>query len=167
VLALARDVQVGDVIDDSDLLVARISVDPALHPIPVASRGAVVGRPAAVPLLAGTLLTNAELGAPSTLPPGQAVIGIALKPGQFPPDLHAGARVLVVDTGAAGAAAGQAPAGEVDHAPATVVGVTQPAVGTGDPGTVVAFQLDAPRAPRLAAAGGAGRVVVVLVGSRP
>jgi hypothetical protein len=168
VLALARDVQVGDVIDDSDLLVARISVDPALHPIPASSRGAVVGRQVAVRLLAGTLLTDAELGTPSTLPPDQAVIGIALKPGQFPPDLHAGARVLVVDTGT-DAATGP-PAGgerEVEQAPATVVGVTLPAVGTGDPSTVVALQLDAPRAPRLAAAGAAGRVVVVLVGSGP
>lgn len=167
VLALARDVQVGQVIDDSDLLVARISFDPALRAIPAASRAAVVGRQVAVPLLAGTLLTNAELGAPSTLPSDQAVIGIALKPGQFPPDLHAGARVLVVDTGAGAAPAGPLAAGEVEQAPATVVGVTQPAVGTGDPSTVVAFQLDAPRAPRLAAAGAAGRVVVVLLGSRP
>lgn len=166
VLALARDVQIGDVIDDGDLVVARISIDPALHPIPAASRGAVVGRQVAVRLLAGTLLTDAELGTPSTLPPDQAVIGIALKPGQFPPGLQAGARVLVVDTGA-DAAAGQSAAGEVERAPATVVGVTQPAVGTGDPSTLVAFQVDAQRAPGLAAAGAAGRVVVVLVASRP
>jgi SAF domain len=167
VLALARDVPVGQVIADSDLRVVRLSVDPALHPIPSGSRGIVVGRPAAVPLLAGTLLTDAELGAPSALPPDQAVIGVPLKPGQFPPGLQAGARVLVVDTGANAGEAGQPATGDVAEARATVVGVSGPAVDAGDPSTVVAFQLDAQRAPRLAAAGAAGRVVVVLLGPRP
>ena len=94
------------------------------------------------------------------------MIGIALKPGQFPPDLHAGARVLVVDSGT-DAAAGQPVVNEEDQAPATVVGVTPPAPGTGDLTTVVALQLDARRAPRLAVAGAAGRVVAVLLASRP
>ena len=171
VLAVARDVPAGQLVSDTDLAVARISVDPDLRPILASARAGVVGRPAAVPLVAGTLLTDAELGTPSALPPGQAVIGVALKPGQFPPGLQAGARVLVADAGADSAATGQ-PAGgdaqgQIETVPAVLVGVTAPAADTGDPTTVVALQLAAPSAPRLAAAGAAGRVVVILVPSRP
>lgn len=172
VLAVAHDMPVGQLVADSDLVVVRISVDSGLRPIPASARAGVVGRPAAVPLVAGTLLTDAELGAPSALPPGQAVIGVALKPGQFPPSLQAGARVLVADSGADnGAGATAQPAGgdaqgQIETVPAVVVGVTEPAADAGDPTTVVALQLAASSAPRLAAAGAAGRVVVVLLGSR-
>ncbi len=171
VLAVAHDVPLGQRLTDSDLAVARISVDPDLRPILASARAGVVGRPAAVPLVAGTLLSEAELGTPSALPPGQAVIGVPLKPGQFPPGLQAGARVLVADAGADSAATGQ-PAGgdaqgQIETVPAVLVGVTAPAADAGDPTTVVALQLAAPSAPRLAAAGAAGRVVVILVPSRP
>jgi len=180
VLAIAHDVPVGQPVTDSDLQVVRLSVDPGLRPVLASARGDIVGRPAAVPLVAGTLLSDAELGTPSDLPPGQAVIGVALKPGQFPPGLAPGARVLVADTGADSAAAAAQPAGgdaqaqgqgQVETVPAVVTGVTAPAADAGDPTTVVALQLAATSAPALAAAGAAGRVVVVLVpagsGSRP
>jgi hypothetical protein len=92
---------------------------------------------------------------------------VPLKPGQFPPGLAAGARVRVADTAADSTAGGQpALTGEIETVPAVVVGVSAPAAETGDPTTVVALQLATDRAPALAAAGAAGRVVVVLLGSR-
>lgn len=168
VLVVARDVPAGQVVTDSDLAVARLSVDAGLRLIPASARGSVIGRPAAVPLVAGTLLSEAELGVASAVPPGQAVIGVPLKPGQFPPGLAPGARVQVADTGTDSATAGQ-PATQdgIETVPAVVVGVSAPAADSGDPTTVVALQLAADRAPALAAAGAAGRVVVVLLGSRP
>jgi SAF domain len=168
VLAVARDVPAGQVVTDSDLAVARLSVDAGLRLIPASARGSVIGRPAAVPLMAGTLLSEAELGVASAVPPDKAVIGVPLKPGQFPPGLAPGARVQVADTGTDSATAGQpAPKGGIETVPAVVVGVSAPAADSGDPTTVVALQLAADRAPALAAAGAAGRVVVVLLGSRP
>jgi len=170
VLAVIRDVPAGRILTDGDLAVVRISVDPSLRPILASARDSVLGRPAAVPLVAGTLLSDAELGAAVALPPGQAVIGVPLKPGQYPPGLAPGARVEVADTGADSAASGQPSGGDlqdqIETVPAVVVGVTAPAADSGDPTTVVALQLAARRAPALAAAGAAGRVVVVLLGAR-
>ncbi len=170
VLAVAHDVPAGQVLADNDLAVVRISVDPGLRPILASARGSVIGQPAAVPLVAGTLLSDAELGTASALPPGQAVIGVPLKPGQFPPGLAPGARVQVADTGPDSAATGQPTSGElqgeIETVPAVVVGMTAPAADSGDPTTVVALQLAVNQAPALAAAGAAGRVVVVLLGSR-
>jgi len=99
VLAIAHAVPAGHLVDHSDLAVVRVSVDPGLRPIAASAQATVVGRPAAVPLLPGTLLTEAALGAPSALRTGEAVVGLALKPGQFPPGLAAGARVLAAETG--------------------------------------------------------------------
>lgn len=163
VLAVTHDVPVGHVLTDSDLEVVRVSVDPNLHPILASGRAAMIGRPVAVPLVAGTLLTDAQLGTPSALPAGQAVIGVALKPGQFPPGLLAGARVLLGDTSAA---AGDSVGGRVQTVAAVVVGVVEPAADSGDPSTVVALQLAASAAPRLAAAGADGQVVIILLPGR-
>jgi hypothetical protein len=163
VLVVARTVPAGQVLDAGDLAVARVSVDPALRPLPSSARPEVVGRPAAVPLLAGTLLTAAALGPPSTLRPGEALVGVALKPGQFPPGLAAGARVLVAETGPDPDAAAPAGGGPPPTVAATVVGVADPAAEVAEGDTVVALVLPAGGAPRVAAAGAAGRVVLVAV----
>jgi hypothetical protein len=170
VLAVARDVPAGQPVTDGDLAVVGLSADPGLRLIPASARDSIIGRPAAVPLVAGTLLSEAELGAASVVPPDQAVIGVPLKPGQFPPGLAPGARMQVADTGADSATAGQPTGGlqgEIETVPAVVVGMSAPAADSGDPTTVVALQLAARRAPAVAATGAAGRVVVVLLGSRP
>ena len=100
VLVVARAVPAGSVIRDGDLAVVRISTDAALRPVAASQRTSVVGRTAAVPLAAGTLLTASELGPPVGLRAGQAAVGVALKSGQYPPGLAQGATVRVVDVGA-------------------------------------------------------------------
>jgi len=98
---------------------------------------------------------------------GEALVGLALKPGQYPPELAAGAQVLAAETGPqTDAAATAVPGGlPVTHR-AVVVGVAAPAAEDADAGeVVVSLKLDTAFAPRVAAAGAAGRVVLVLVAS--
>ncbi|WP_283138555.1 hypothetical protein [Rhizohabitans arisaemae] len=59
-------------------------------------RDQVTGYYAAVPLLAGTLLTEAMVTKSSELGPGKAVVGLALKAGQAPAGIRSGDRVQVV-----------------------------------------------------------------------
>jgi hypothetical protein len=168
VLAVAHAVPAGHLIDQGDLVVVRVSADPRLRPITASAQAQVVGRPAAVPLSPGTLLTEAALGPPSIPRPGEAVVGLALKPGQFPPGLAAGARVLAAETSpeADPAATGVA-GGSPRTYRAIVVEVATPAADAGaETGeAVVSLQLNTAVAPRVAAAGAAGRVVLVLVAS--
>jgi hypothetical protein len=163
VLAVARAVPAGQLVEERDLTVVRISTDPGLRPLPASARDAVRGRPAAVPLVPGTLLTAAQLGAPATLGPGEAVIGLALKPGQFPPGLAAGASVLVAEAGGDSPGTPPAVGGALRAVRATILEVTAPADAAADPGLVTAVKLPAAAAPALAAAGAAGRVVVVVL----
>ena len=170
VLAVAHTVPAGHVIDRGDLAVVRVSVDPRLRPVAASAQAAVVGRPAAVPLLPRTLLSETALGPSVTLRTGEAVVGLALKPGQYPPGLAAGARVLAAETGPeAGTATAAVPGSSLPRThSAVVVDVAAPdAAGAGaDTGeTVVSLKLDAAAAPGVAAAAAAGRVVLVLVAS--
>jgi hypothetical protein len=167
VLAVARQVPAGDALDAADLVTVHVTVDPGLRPIPAIEQPRVVGRPAAVPLVPGTLLTPADLGVSSMLASDQAVVALALKAGRFPPALASGARVLVADTGAAGGSApGDGSAAVLAETPlaesATVVGIQRPADATQDT-TVVSLQVSRSSASRLAAAGAADRVALVLL----
>ncbi|KND23838.1 flagellar basal body P-ring biosynthesis protein FlgA [Streptomyces acidiscabies] len=95
VLVLARPVTVGQVLSGRDLREESVAAE-GLALVPVRSRSAVVGRPVAYSLPAGTPLTKNALG-PANIPPaGQAVAAVALKAGQFPPGVRPGSRVSVV-----------------------------------------------------------------------
>ncbi len=96
VLAAARPVAAGQVIQDSDLREVRVATDSGVGTVPAAGKGRVVGRPAAVALVPGGLLTAGQLADGPVLPSGSAVIGATLKPGQFPGGLRSGDSVLVV-----------------------------------------------------------------------
>jgi hypothetical protein len=99
VLAIARPVAVGSVVTAADLDQARVASDPNLSPIPAAQQATVVGKIAAVPLVAGTLLTSSDLTATAIPARGQQLVGLLLKPGQLPArPLIAGERVLIVST---------------------------------------------------------------------
>ena len=169
VLAVARAVPAGGVIADRDLEVVRVSTDPALHPLPGGSRASVVGRTAAVPLAPGTLLTASELGPSVGLGAGQAAVGVALKPGQYPPGLAAGMTVRVVDVGTVtpGAASPSASSpGQTVVAAATVTSLSQPSASAPD-ATVVELLVPDVEADQVAALAAAGRIALVQVPSRP
>ena len=99
VLALTRSVTTGHVLRTNDLTEVGISAGPGLASISVTSESSIVGRPVAVPLAAGALLTPSAVGSPRSLNSGDAVVGLALKPGQFPPGLTSGDQVRVIVTG--------------------------------------------------------------------
>lgn len=99
VLAVAQSISAGDVIEESDLSTARVASDPHLNPIPASERSQVLGMHAAVDLRPGTLLTQADLTSEGVPGPGQAIVGVALKPGQLPSrSLNRGDQVLVTGT---------------------------------------------------------------------
>ncbi|MGI5213357.1 SAF domain-containing protein [Plantactinospora sp. CA-290183] len=151
VLAMARPVTAGTQLGDADLRVARIVPDHALRVVRASERGTVVGRTAAVPLAAGSLLTADQLGAVTDPPPGQSVIAVDVKTGRAPAGLAPGASVLIVIVPQSGAT--DAP----PQAPAVVRAVDL----TDSSGiTVVSLQMSAESAVRIASA--TGDVALVL-----
>ena len=164
VLAVARPVAAGQALSAADLTVARVAADPDLRAVPAAEREGVLGRTAAVPLVPGTLLSRAHLGPPAVPARGEALVGMALEPGRFPPGLAPGARVLVTVTAppaAGGTPAAVPAAGEATLVPSAVVtAVERPAAGGRDPVTVALVVPEASAA-RVAAAAAAGQVALV------
>ncbi|WP_326550106.1 SAF domain-containing protein [Micromonospora sp. NBC_01813] len=96
VLATARAINAGQVIAEADLVVVRVAADSAVATVPETDRGAVVGRTAAVPLVAGALLSPAQLGAAAWPPAGQSLVAVGVKPGRLPSGVTAGSHVLVL-----------------------------------------------------------------------
>jgi hypothetical protein len=96
VLVTTRALDAGQVITDGDVTVVRVAADATVRTLPQAERGSVLGKTAAVPLVAGTLLCPAQLGAAAWPPPGQAVVAVGVKPGRLPSGVGAGSHVLVL-----------------------------------------------------------------------
>jgi hypothetical protein len=154
VLAVARPVQAGQPIAAADVKVVSAADDAGLGLIPASQAEAVVGRTAAVPLLPDTLLNRALLGDAQDPPVGQVTASLALKPGQYPQGLRAGATVAVFVSRSPSPEGGQTDGsgtGELARLSAVVRGVD--VAGDGQGNTVVSLQLDASDAATLAGAG--------------
>jgi len=93
------------VITAADLTVVRVSAEGPVTLVPASQEAAVAGHTAATTLSVGSLITTSDIGTPPT-GAGQAMLGVAVKPGQFPPDLAAGDTVDVLATPASSAATG-------------------------------------------------------------
>jgi SAF domain len=163
VLAVSRPVAAGQRIEAADLTQVSAADDPSLGLIPVSQASAVVGRTAVVPLPPGILLTRNLIGDAAFPPAGKVVASLAVKPGQYPQGLTAGAHVAVFVPAGNTPAGGQTSTG-TSTAPtrlsAVVLGVDPRGDGQGS--TVVTLLLDASDASRLAGAGG-----VVLMQTAP
>jgi len=166
VLAAAKAIGAGQIVAASDVTVVKVATD-GLSTIPAVQVSTVVGRVAAVPLVAGTLLSPAQFGGPAWPGPGEAVIAVPVKPGRLPSGLGAGAKVTVLvvpgttpgsAAGASGGSSGQQ--GQMEKATATVVSVEAAADQSG--ATVVTLLLASGDATRIAAA--AGDVALVQLG---
>lgn len=96
VLMLARPVAVGQPLSTLDLRRVPMPTDIGFEVVPAAESSTVLGQPVAYSLPAGTLLTRVALGTPAIPPVGQAVVGVSLGAGQFPPALALGTRVAVL-----------------------------------------------------------------------
>lgn len=159
VLALARDVPVGHVLTAQDLRQVNLALDPGVAAIGVDQAATVVGRPMATSLTAGALLTPRSVGDPLVPGTGQAIAALALKPGQFPPEVAPGARVSVVFVPAQSGTAASLPVEGGMVWPAVVTTV----VGTpNDQTTVVSVQLTEAAARQVAAVP-AGQLSVVML----
>lgn len=99
VLVVAHDVGRLEVIERSDLRVARMSSDPGVQMVSASRVGAFVGRTAAVDLKAGSLLNERQVQprGERIVDDDEAVVGLLVRPGDAPADvLRRGAPVSVV-----------------------------------------------------------------------
>ncbi|GAA0689109.1 hypothetical protein GCM10010193_49080 [Kitasatospora atroaurantiaca] len=160
VLALARDVPMGQTLTADDLVVARIAGDPALRPLDAKDRARTIGLRATTDLRRGALLLKADVTADPALQPGQQVVGVAAKRSQLPAArLQQGLRVLVVSTPEApsGQAAGTVRTPETLAATVVTVGKVDT-----DGSQVVDVAVPAADGPRLAAWVATGKFQVIL-----
>jgi hypothetical protein len=166
VLALAQPVTAGQVLTSADLQVVRVSASGPVSLLPAWQEADVVGRTAATALPAGSLLTPAEIGA-VPLGAGQALLGVAVKPGQYSPDLSAGQAVDVLATpaGSSGSSSASASASGTSSAAlpvgrAIVLSVT-PQDSQGE--TVVELDVSQDAMPQVAAAAASGQIALATI----
>jgi hypothetical protein len=99
-LAVAQDVPVGAQVTSADLRIVRVNSSPGLSPVPISRVDDVVGAYAAVPLVAGTLLSMDQLTEQRVPGPGEQLVAIGLSRDRLPGrSLQAGNPVLLVATG--------------------------------------------------------------------
>jgi hypothetical protein len=162
VLVVAQPLAAGEILQAADLRAVRVSTGAGIQVVPVGSEQSVVGRPVALALVAGALLTPGELGSGAAVGAGADVVAVALKAGLFPPALAPGDRVQVVPVVTASSSTQTAPGGPVD---AVVVGVQAAAVASGGP-TVFSLQVQKSEADGVASLAAAGEVSLVQLGAR-
>lgn len=159
VLSLAESVTVGQVLEPSDLREVMVAADAGLDMVSSSEASDVVGTAMSVSVPAGTLLSPGMLGGAVVPAPGEAIVAVAVAPGQVPPEASSGARVVVVST------AGEPDRGEDREARggwnAIVVGVHPT---TTDSATVISLQVDEDDARALAAAGAVSVVMTAAGG---
>lgn len=162
VLVLAQPVAAGQVLSAGDLRSARVSTGSSLAVVPVAAERSVVGRRAAVALVAGALLTTSEVGAVPPVAAGFDEVAVGLKPGAYPPDVAPGDRVQVVPVASSSASS---TAGATGGSPvaATVLAVDAAPADTSNP-TVVSLQVATRDAVEVALLAAAGQASVIEVG---
>jgi Flp pilus assembly protein CpaB len=162
VLVVARPVPMGQPLTRADVRVVDVRLAPGVEAVPAGEVDLVLGRPAAVPLSAGVLLTREQVGPAAVPRSGEVLVAVSVP--LPPPGLAAGARVRVL-VGPAGGAAGAAASGDgglgalLASATATVAEVG-PVDGTG--GRVVALLLVSADGERVVTAAMRGQVSLVL-----
>ena len=98
VLAIRRPVAAGQRITGNDIGTVSISTDPGLQILTATQRSIVIGQIATVELVAGSLLSPAQISTGPAVPAGMAITGATLKGGQFPIGLKAGDEVMLVES---------------------------------------------------------------------
>jgi hypothetical protein len=93
VLAVRAPLAAGSQLTPGDLQVLSVGRGSGLAVIPASGEASVVGRPVAVGLVAGQLLTPADVGTPAG---ATAQVGLALAAGEYPPNLAAGEAVQLL-----------------------------------------------------------------------
>jgi Flp pilus assembly protein CpaB len=171
VLAATQSLGAGHILTAGDLRVVDMSTDGGLNLVLASSEASILGRPLAVPIAGGAPVVTSDFGSVPAAGPGQAVVGVLCKAGQFPPSLAPGDTVEIIDTGvstSAGNATSGSSSGSGGGPPpiglltATVLGVDSP-TDTATVGTVISLRVSAGDAPSVARTAAAGRISLVLV----
>ncbi|MGO9341314.1 MAG: SAF domain-containing protein [Acidimicrobiales bacterium] len=177
-IAVSRQVAQGEIIERSDLRQVDVALSGGVSAVPVSDADQVIGKPAAVTLLAGSLLTPSDIGGLPALSSGQSIVGMDLKPGMLPAaGVEVGESVLVVLTGPAGTPVtgnpptqtgkSGAPGQSKDVTVATVVGVDTSPGDSGAGDVVVSVQVPLTSASLVANWSAAGQVALVQIGGSP
>jgi len=174
VLAVARPVSQGAVVEERDLMVVRITATAGVATVPGSALTFVVGRRAAEVLEPGSLLSWSEVVDHSEPPGGDSIVGVAVKDGQLPASgVAPGETVDVVLTGAPGSPVSEASqAGDPDAgagqpgsvlAPGSTVLDASPSAASGAGTIDVSLLVSSTVAPLVATASAAGQVALVIV----
>ncbi len=157
VLVLRHSVAAGDLLSAGDLRVVSLAVPRGMATVPAAAEASVVGQVAQSALGAGSLLVPSSYGPPNGT---ESVVGVSLKPGEYPPGLSAGDRVeVLVGPAQSGVPGVMVPVGTV-VAPGALV--TSVAASASDPNVVlVGLEVVPAEALGLAELGATGQAVVV------
>jgi len=162
VLAVTRAVAAGQLLTAADLQVVRVSASGPVSLIPAAGEASVLGRPAAGPLPAGALLTSGDVGAAGPAA-GQDELGVAVKAGQYPPDLSAGQSVDVLATPAASSAGSSSQGSSSPALPVGQAVVLAVDVNASSGTTVVELRLSQNALPQVAAAAATGQIALATI----
>lgn len=160
VLAVRTTVERGDVIEAADLMTVRVTVDPALRPLPASQIDDVVGQRASFDLVAGGVVTAEQLTTTAIPAEGNSVVGLNLASTMLPAgQVRVGDTIRVVLTldhvGGINEVESEAP----DTVAAEVVGIaSDPSSGN----TILNVQVAESDAPVVADRAAAGKVAVIL-----
>ena len=103
VVVVTRTIEQGQIFNSTDLGQANASLSDGVQAIPVSLTATLSGKRAAVTVPAGSLLVPGDVTSAPAIPPGDAVVGIALKDGQYPSTgVQPGGQVMVVQTASPG-----------------------------------------------------------------
>jgi hypothetical protein len=161
VLVVTRPVSIGRLITTADVRTAEVRLAAGVEAVTSSQADTVWGRPAAVPLRPGALLSPGQIGAAELPVAGHVLVAVAVA---VPAGVGAGATVQVLISDAGALAAGGSGAAEgLQAAPvsATVVDVEPPG-NDGDGTRVVTLQLPASTGPDVALAAATSDVALVL-----
>jgi SAF domain len=170
VVAVVQPVNQGQQISSSDLGQVEASISGSVHPIPYSAVGSVVGKQAAVALVPGSILTAGDVSSASRLPAGDAIVGIALKPGQLPSaGVVPGEQVMVIQTGLPGSPAPAFSSSTQSNTVgvlvprADVYDVAPPSAASGQSTQLVSVEVAEQLAPAVSVAAAAGQVSIVVI----
>ena len=163
VLVVAQPIAAGQIVTAGDLRGARVSTGSGLDVVLADDESSVIGRRAAVPLVAGSLLTGTEVGNPPPVGSGSDVVAVGLKAGAYPPDLAPGDRVQVVPVtsssdGSSATVTSGSPVG-------AIVLAVEPASADSDSPTVFSLQVSTSNAGEVASLAAAGQASLIEVGA--
>ena len=127
VLIVTQTIEQGQRIMAGDLGQASAAISGGVVPIPVADAAELSGRRAAVTIPPGSLLTLADTTATQPISSGDAVVGMALKPGQLPAaGVEPGEQVMIIETEIPGTPLASPPSKSSPTSVATGPGVLVP-----------------------------------------